>query len=75
MRMKKRMKKKMVFVLYDDLIWVEVEPEVEFVEDFEESDMDEEDLYNDFEEMPKKKGGVELEYEMEEDEDEKLLEN
>lgn len=73
--MKKRMKKKMVFVLYDDLIWVEVEPEVEFVEDFEESDMDEEDLYNDFEEMPKKKGGVELEYEMEEDEDEKLLEN
>ena len=73
--MKKRMKKKMVFVLDDDLIWVEVEPEVEFVEDFEESDMDEEDLYNDFEEMPKKKGGVELEYEMEEDEDEKLLEN
>ena len=52
-----------------------MEPEVEFVEDFEESDMDEEDLYNDFEEIPKKKGGVELEYEMEEDEDEKLLEN
>ena len=73
--MKKRMKKKMVFVLYDDLIWVEVKPEVEFVEDFEESDMDEEDLYNDFEEMPKKKGGVELETEMAEDEDEKLLEN